>query len=108
MTNILSSRFFQLYLRFDSTFKFSSLYREQQKLLKTLHSFTDGIISARRNELEEEMKEGKVVDSKALIDVLLTAKIDGKALTNEDIREEIDTFTFAGKHANNFLNVVTV
>lgn len=32
----------------------------------------------------------------ALLDILLGATIDGKPLSDDDIREEVDTFTFAG------------
>jgi cytochrome P450 family 4 len=32
----------------------------------------------------------------ALLDVLLKSTIDGKPLTNEEIQEEVDTFTFEG------------
>lgn len=69
-----------------------------QELLKILHSFTDSVIIARREELEKELKDGdkETRINFALLDVLLQSSIDGKPLTNMDIREEVDTFSFAG------------
>jgi cytochrome P450 family 4 len=97
MTNVISERFYKIYFRHDFLFKFSSLYTKQQELLKILHGFTDSVIVARREELEKQLSNGETVESKALIDVLLTSTIDGKPMSNEDIREEIDTFSFAGR-----------
>lgn len=77
--------------------------------LKILHEFTDGVIKKRRNEMlsknnnyidnlnsndQEEEESGK--RKKALLDILLSSTIDGQPLTNLEIREEVDTFMFAG------------
>ena len=76
--------------------------------MKILYSFTDSVIIKRRKDLENnhKNKEDDVDDIKfddvgakrklALLDVLLQSTIDGKPLTNLDIREEVDTFMFAG------------
>lgn len=56
------------------------------------------MILARRDKLVNE-QAGVQTDSKqklALIDILLKSTIDGKPLSNLDIREEVDTFMFAG------------
>lgn len=66
--------------------------------MKVLHGFTDNVILARRDKLVNE-QAGVQTDSKqklALIDILLKSTIDGKPLSNLDIREEVDTFMFAG------------
>lgn len=75
-------------------------------MLSILHGFTDKVIIARREELENKAKSGQKevkdendVGSKrklALLDVLLQSKVDGKPLSNMDIREEVDTFMFEG------------
>lgn len=72
------------------------------KCLKVLHGFTDGVIQGRRNELLNQEKTESLTESSgikrkmALLDLLLQATIDGKPLTNSDIREEVDTFMFEG------------
>ena len=88
-------------LRSDFIFKLSGLHAKQKELLKILHGFTDNVIVVRREELTNNLKNGKIEEDKKekfnLIDILLQSTIDGKPLTNMDIREEVDTFMFAGK-----------
>jgi cytochrome P450 family 4 len=81
--------------------------KRQKEVLKILHDFTDNVIVARQKELEKKLANNeKLIDEDddiggkkklALLDVLLQATIDGKPLTNLDIREEVDTFVFEGK-----------
>lgn len=86
-------------------YRFSSQYNVYKKCLKTLHDFTDNVIMTRRNELEKLQGNVRKNDDdglglkskKAFLDILLQATTtDGKPLSNEDIREETDTFMFEG------------
>lgn len=78
------------------------MYKKEQKCIKILHEFTDGVIRKRRENLlnqnqnnnAESVEDKK--EKKALLDILLSSTIDGQPLSNLDIREEVDTFTFAG------------
>lgn len=79
--------------------------RREKKTLKILHDFTDNVIKMRRRELEsnnasqESENDDSGIGSKrklALLDMLLHSTIDGKPLSDLDIREEVDTFVFEG------------
>lgn len=98
---------FNVFLRTPFFFNLSSSARKQEAALKILHGFTDRVIVARRNELIKKTElngssvEGETNDlgikkKMALLDVLLQSNIDGKPLSNMDIREEVDTFMFEG------------
>lgn len=103
---ILSSRFFDAFKRSNFLFQFTEMARRQKIVMKILHDFTDKVIVERRQELENKAREGTkdeadedevgVKRKLALLDVLLQSTIDGKPLSNMDIREEVDTFMFEG------------
>ncbi|KZS08909.1 Uncharacterized protein APZ42_027005 [Daphnia magna] len=83
-------------------FSKSALGREHDQLLGTLHAFTDGVVRERRKALCEEEnnvpeeRETRFRNKLPLLDLLLKASDDGKVLSDQDIRNEIDTFMFEG------------
>jgi len=85
--------------------------KEHKKLvnnIKTMHQFTIDVIEKRRAALEESLANGTYKPlsmaneeigtrtQMAFLDILLQSTIDGKPLSNDDIREEVDTFMFEG------------
>ncbi|CAO1297746.1 unnamed protein product [Diamesa tonsa] len=106
IADIIHQRSYDFILRYDIFFKFTPTFQKQKKLLKALHDYTDKVIMDRREMLLiESKKEIKVKEQDevlgtrrkiALLDLLLQSTIDGLPLTNNDIREEIDTFMFEG------------
>ncbi|XP_039751228.1 cytochrome P450 4c3-like [Pararge aegeria] len=97
------SRVSKLWLHNDFLFNLSKIARVQQCLLKHLHGFTEKVIEDRRQLMREP--RFKQVESSppsndrhskmVLIDLLLENEKSG-LLDSEGIREEVDTFMFAG------------
>ncbi|XP_055542715.1 uncharacterized protein LOC129728307 [Wyeomyia smithii] len=79
---------------------------EQRGIIKQLHKFTDSIIKSRRKQLEQEkmkqvnfdMNEENMYSKRKMtfLDLLLNINVDGKPLSDLDVREEVDTFMFEG------------
>jgi cytochrome P450 family 4 subfamily V len=85
----------------DFIFNRTKLGKEFQEAVKLMHRFTDKIINERRTELKAKGSSKEVQESgkkrhRSFLDLLLETSEDGKSLTNEDIREEVDTFVFEG------------
>jgi cytochrome P450 family 4 len=105
ISSIITLRHYNFLLRSNWIFKLSPLYQKQRKTLKILHGFVNNVIVSRRKELvKQKVQVGREIEDDvgckrklALLDVLLQSEIDGKPLTNMDIREEVNTFMFEGE-----------
>jgi cytochrome P450 family 4 len=103
---LVASRFLTPWQRIDFLFNLTSAKREVDKTVKIMHQFTMKIINDRRAKLATEQTtenlqnlddDGVGLKKKmCLLDVLLQSNVEGQPLTNADIQEEVDTFTFAG------------
>jgi cytochrome P450 family 4 len=96
------NRFFNIFLRLDSVWALSPQSQMQRNILKVLHQFTESVIKERRSKLNglvnnnsiESIDDFGIKRRKAFIDILLNSTIEGKPLSDTDIREEVDTFMF--------------
>lgn len=99
--DIFIVRTFSAWKRIDALFKFSSAYKAYKHLLIKLHQFTINIIIHRREEKsqqkthENSTSDDGIKRKVALLETLLESE-NNNMLSNEDIREEIDTFMFEG------------
>ncbi|XP_047474761.1 cytochrome P450 4c3-like isoform X2 [Penaeus chinensis] len=94
------------WLQPDILFKLSGYQKEHDACLKLLHDFSYDKIRTRRKEYQESKKnkgqettEDEALGKKkrlAFLDLLLEYSDGVARLTDEDIREEVDTFMFEG------------
>ncbi|XP_058117996.1 cytochrome P450 4d1-like [Anopheles ziemanni] len=110
ITNLIQVRFYDFIIRYEFFFRMSSNRRRQRKVLNVLHGYTNSVIQSRRQELRstdsptnapdgaanELESEVGIKKRMAFLDMLLQATVDGRPLTDEEIREEVDTFMFEG------------
>lgn len=95
MCHLITSRAIHPLQIFETTFMFTSGYRKEKEYLKTLHGYTESVIKTRRAELIKENDAGTEFKRRpSFLDLLLQSTIDGRPLTNEEIRQEVDTFMF--------------
>lgn len=83
--------------------------KRQEYLVERIQNFTRRVIETKRKEFEakNEVNHNNAVDAAddeeefgvkkrlALLDLLLNAKQEGQALTDDDIQEEVNNFMFA-------------
>lgn len=102
---LVASRFLAPWMRVDFLYNLTSTKRKQDKCTRIMHRFTTKIIEDRRAQLTQDKNENLenlddddvgLKKKMCLLDVLLQSTVEGKPLTNADIQEEVDTFTFAG------------
>ncbi|KAK9886188.1 hypothetical protein WA026_015700 [Henosepilachna vigintioctopunctata] len=104
VADIVLHRWFRPWLHPNLLFKLSPSGREQQRNIRIVHEFAEKVIAERRERIEkfgkEEMSLDDVLLGKkkrlAFLDLLLQANMERNLLTTQEIREEVDTFMFAG------------
>ncbi|XP_024875517.1 cytochrome P450 4C1-like isoform X1 [Temnothorax curvispinosus] len=114
MGKLVTHRLTRPWLYINWIFWLSPTGREQRKILKILHGFTERIIAERKfyhdrtngqylksfsNDTSAERDDAEPIGIKkkrlAMLDLLIAASRDG-LMTDSDIREEVDTFMFEG------------
>ncbi|NXO97535.1 CP4B1 protein, partial [Certhia brachydactyla] len=98
LTYLLSNRI-QSFSFNDVFYDFTRKGREFQDACKLAHTHTDQVIKERKMLLSDEKELGKIQKKRHLdfLDILLCSKDEnGAALSDEDLRAEVDTFMFEG------------
>lgn len=99
LSKLMQMRFTNIWIKWDPIFNRTSWGKEQARLINIIHSFVDKVIFERK--LEWSMKfDGNCNETpkkfQALLDLLLDATHNGETLSDEDLRDEVNTFMFAG------------
>ncbi|XP_052869107.1 cytochrome P450 4C1-like [Anopheles cruzii] len=107
ISDIIYKRMFSFGREFKWLFLLKKASRRLNECLKVVHGFAYRVINERKKQLLEERErqqtERKLEETDVygkrrmtLLDLLLNVTVDGKPLPDADIREEVDTFMFAG------------
>lgn len=100
MCTLVMQRTKTLIAKSNLTYPLSRNFYRERKIAKILHRYTDNVIKSRKEELttENSKTERDEVGSKrkmAFLDLLLKSTLDGNALSNRTIGDEVNTFMFA-------------
>lgn len=97
ISELILHRFVRPYLHFEFIYKLTATGKRFYHCLEVLHSFTNEVIENRKKTREENKRKGVTVKKRqAFLDLLLDANENKNLLTDQDIREEVDTFMFEG------------
>nr|CAI5833644.1 unnamed protein product [Callosobruchus analis] len=97
LCRIMALRMFSPLKRYQGFYKFTSDYQKQKKALKEIDAFYENIISKKRQAMSPcSIKEEEDGSKQNFLDQLLSHQENGEALSDKNIRDEINTFMFGG------------
>ncbi|XP_024083028.1 cytochrome P450 4V2-like [Cimex lectularius] len=101
ISEIIMKRILCFWLYKDFTFYLTPTGFRFKKVLQRLHTFTQNVITERKEIHEKEITSGlsahQLKKRKAFLDCLIELEINNPGIfTEEDMREEVDTFLFEG------------
>ncbi|CAH1406773.1 unnamed protein product [Nezara viridula] len=99
LEEIATLRVIHPWLLSDSIFKMSALYKELNENKKILHNFSNTLIKRRKSILKKRLRNPYLEVHKRkeiFLDQLILQQLQGIKITDEDIRDQVNTFMFAG------------
>ncbi|XP_037876492.1 cytochrome P450 4c21 [Bombyx mori] len=108
---LLTRRFQNPLLHYPFFYKLSALKKKEEEVIETILTASKKIIKNKREALNKERsnENGYATERKfkTMLDLLLKDS-DGDALTDEEIRDEVDTLILAGSDTSSQLTLVVV
>ncbi|CAK1578178.1 unnamed protein product [Parnassius mnemosyne] len=103
LSSIVALRMRNAFMAEETIFNLSTYKKIQDQALNIIHGHTRKVIETRREELKKAnittMAANSDIGTKnkyAFLDLLLLSEVDGNRISDELIREEVDTFLFEG------------
>uniref|UniRef100_A0A1B0BME5 Cytochrome P450 n=1 Tax=Glossina palpalis gambiensis TaxID=67801 RepID=A0A1B0BME5_9MUSC len=106
---IVQNRQAKVWLHFDTIFRLTRDFKRHRNYINTLHGFSNKVIRERKAELSDNAFNNNTISNitdgyddlgkkkrLAFLDLLIQYSKNGAKLSNDDIREEVDTFMFEG------------
>lgn len=99
LASIMQMRFTNVWVSSDSIFKLTKAGKEHDHSIQVIQKFVAKVIAERKAEWKIKRDDNfndSTKKKRALLDLLLEMSHNGTVLSDEDIREEVNTFMYAG------------
>ncbi|EZA59707.1 hypothetical protein DMN91_003545 [Ooceraea biroi] len=95
IASIVQMRFTNVWVSWNPIFKLTKAGKEHDRSLNIIHSLVNKVIAERKRQRNGNSNRPSK-KRQALLDLLLDISQNGTVLTDKDIREEVNTFMYAG------------